>query len=115
MALYTVHDRPDAPPAVVADRFSWSAALFGPVYALLHGLWLMLLVWVVGIVIVAGATFYLGDDAGTGLYIVLALYLGFEAPAFRRGKLGRRGYAYRSEIVARDEDLALSQVLSAKS
>ncbi len=112
MALYTVHDRPDAPPVVVADRFSWSAALFGPFYALLHGLWLMLLVWIAGAAIVAAATYYLGDDAGTGLYIVLALLLGFEAPAFRRAKLGRKGYAYRSEIVARDEDLALSQVLS---
>jgi hypothetical protein len=115
MALYTVHDRPDAPPAVVADRFSWAAALFGPLYALLHGLWLLLLVWISGVAIVVAATIYLGDDAGSGLYLVLALYLGFEAPAFRRGKLARRGYAYRSEIIAQNEDFALSQVLSAKS
>lgn len=112
MALYTVHDRPDAPPEVVADRFSWSAAIFGPFHALLNGLWLMLLVWIVGFGLTIAATLYLGGEAGRGLYLILALLLGFEAPAFRRAKLARRGYAYRSDIVARDEDLALTQVLS---
>lgn len=107
MTLYAVFDRRrDEPPALVADRFSWFAALLPPVFALAHRLWPALLLWVVGAVAIGGLSLWLGPDAGFWLYVLLAVWFGWEAPAFRRRGLRRRGYVYRTERIALAEDLA---------
>ena len=57
MTLYSIFEKPQGmaaknrvpvvvPPVAVADRFSWFAALFPPVFALFNGLWLLLVFWV---------------------------------------------------------------------
>jgi hypothetical protein len=107
MTLYSVFDRRlDEAPAVVPDRFSWFAALLPPVYGLSHRLWLATLLWVVLVAAIAAASFWLGSEAGFWLYVLLAILAGFEAPGFRRRKLRRRGYIYRTELIAPAEDLA---------
>lgn len=107
MTLYSMFDRRlDEPPAVVPDRFSWFAALLPPVYGLAHGLWLALIAYVVGVALIAVASLWLGADAGFWLYVCLALLIGFEAPTLRRRALRRRGYIYRSELIAAAPDMA---------
>ncbi|MBK8084649.1 MAG: DUF2628 domain-containing protein [Devosia sp.] len=106
MTLYSVYDRPDASPVAVADRFSLLAALLPPVYALLHGLWLLLAGWIVLLFAIAGLSVLAGADAAFWTYVALAALIGLEAPTLRRVRLGRRGFRYRTEIVAPDEDLA---------
>jgi hypothetical protein len=107
MTLYSVFDRRlDEAPAVVPDRFSWFAALLPPVYALVHGLWLGLLVWVLLLALVVLASLWLGGAAGVWLYVLLAVLAGFEAPSVRRRALRRRGYVHRAELVAAAADLA---------
>lgn len=107
MTLYSVFDRRlDEAPAVVPDRFSWFATLLPPVWAVAHGLWLVLIGYVAAVVILGFAALYVGEDAAFWLYVLLAALLGFEAPNLRRRALRARNFVYRSELVAADEDLA---------
>ena len=111
MTLYSVYERPSDAPTAVADRFSWSAALLPPVHALVHGLWLLLGVWVVGTLVIAALSVVVGGEAAFWLYVLFATLIGFEAASFRRVKTARRGGLYRTEIVAAGEDLALVDYL----
>jgi hypothetical protein len=107
MTIYAVFDR-DATgaPAVVPDRFSWLAALLPPLFALLHGLWLELVVYVIAVVLLGAAAPTFGGTAIFWIYVAFALWIGFEAPAMRRSALRRRGWRFRSDIVAASSDMA---------
>jgi hypothetical protein len=111
MTIYSVFDTPDARdeiavPAVVPERFSWFAALLPPLFGLVHGLWLGLLFYVAFVVLLAFAGRWIGGAATFWLYVLFAIYIGFEAPALRRAKLARKGWFYRTEVIAAGEDLA---------
>jgi hypothetical protein len=111
VTLYSVYAQQGEGPVAVADRFSWSAALVPPVHALVHGLWLLLIGWVVGTALIAGLSLWIGGEAGFWLYVLFATLIGFEAPAFRRVRTARRGGAYQGDYVAEGEDLALVEYL----
>jgi hypothetical protein len=111
VTLYSVYERPNDAPTAVADRFSWSAALLPPVHALVHGLWLLLVLWVIGIVAIVASSVVVGGGAAFWLYVLFAILIGFEAASFRRVKAAKRGGSYRTEIVAAGEDLALVDYL----
>jgi hypothetical protein len=112
VTLYSVfeHDAPrrgaDPAPPVVPEKFSWLAALLPPVFLLFHGLWLALLGFVLALVALYFAAAWIGTGPAVWLYLLLALYLGFEAHNFRRAALRRRGFQHRGEIVAPAGDLA---------
>ena len=107
MTLYSVFDRRlDEAPAVVPDRFSWFAALLPPVWAIAHGLWLVLIGYVLAVVLLGVAAIYVGEEAAFWLYVLFVLLIGFEASNLRRRALRRRNFVYRSELVAAAEDLA---------
>ena len=111
MTIYSVYEHANDTPTAVADRFSWSAALLPPVHALVHGLWLMLTLWVVGTVAIVASSVVIGGEAAFWLYALFAILIGFEAASFRRVKTGKRGAEYRTEIIAAGEDLALVDYL----
>ncbi|HHY49137.1 MAG TPA: DUF2628 domain-containing protein [Alphaproteobacteria bacterium] len=116
MTLYSVFDRRrDEAPAVVPDRFSWFAGLLPPLFAIVHGLWLELVGYVVLLAAIGLAATWLGEEAGFWLYALLALWIGFEAPALRRRALRRSGYIYRSELIAAAPDLAEVEWLRRRS
>lgn len=107
MTQFAVFDRRlDEPPALVPDRFSWFAALLPPVYAVVHGLWVELIAWVLLAVGIGAAGLWLGPDAGFWLYVLLAALIGWEAPSLRRRSLRARGYIYRTERFGSTGDLA---------
>lgn len=114
MTLYSLYRGENQDLIAVADRFSWFAALLPPVYALVHGLWFLLLGWVVATLAVVALGLYAGGAAAFWTYILLATLLGFEAATLRRLKLGRRGWHYRGEVIAADEDLATVEALGRK-
>jgi hypothetical protein len=115
VTLYSVFERSDEiAPAVVPEKFSWLAALLPPVYALVHGLWLGLLLYVSAVVILGLAGLWVGAEAGFWLYVLLAVLIGFEAAGFRRAKLRAKGWTYRSELIAGAEDLAQRDWLAGK-
>jgi uncharacterized protein DUF2628 len=117
MTVYSIFEKPQGkaaknrvpqviPPVAVPERFSWTAALLPPVFALLNGLWLLLVFW---IALVAGLYYIarvIGDDAAIWLYVLVALFMGFEASAFRRDGLLARGFIWRGDLIAAGEDIA---------
>ena len=115
MTLYSVFERPDEmAPAVVPEKFSWAAAILPPAYALYHGLWLGLLLYVVAVAVIVIASLWIGGDAAFWLYVLLAALVGFEAAGFRRAKLRAKGWSYRSDVVAAAPDMAQRDWLAAR-
>jgi hypothetical protein len=116
MTVYSIFDAPearddDAVPAVVPERFSWFAALLPPLFGLVHGLWLGLAAYIATVILLALAARWIGGSASFWLYVLLAFYIGFEAPALRRAKLVGKGWLYRTEVIAAGDDLATLQAL----
>lgn len=109
MTLYSIFDRdtqaPEA-PAAIPERFSWLAVLLPPAFAVVHGLWLELIGFVVAVALLVAGSFWLGAEAGFWLYVLFAVWIGFEAPSLRRAALKRKGWTHRTELVAAAEDLA---------
>jgi hypothetical protein len=124
MTVYSIFEKPQEkaakkrvrfnPPVAIADRFSWSAAILPPLYALAHGLWLVLLFWIVLVAGLAYAGRVIGPDAAFWLYVAVAVFMGFEAPGFRRDKLLLRGYRWAGDLVATAPDLAERDFLAGK-
>jgi len=123
MTVYSIFEKPQgkaaknrAPrpvlPVAVADRFSWTAMLFTPLFALFNGLWLLLGFWIALVLGLAYVSRVIGPDAAVALYALVALFLGFEAPAFRRDGLLARGFVWRGDVVASGEDLATHDYLA---
>ena len=95
-----------AQTTVLADRFSWGAALVPPVWALYHGLWLESFGWIVLTVLIVVAGLFLGGATAFWLYVLLALWLGFAASDLRMAALKRRGSVPVGTRIAEDEYLA---------
>jgi hypothetical protein len=103
MRTYTIHEQPD--PAAdrvdraealvfIKDGFTWAAALFAPIWLLVHRLWWPLL----GYVVIGGAfqlvqMLLAFDHRWLGLAaFTLNVLIGFEADTLRRWGLERRGW-----------------------
>jgi hypothetical protein len=118
MTIYSIYEKSPAKggnivaPAAIPERFSWFAMLLTPIYALAHGLWLLLLFWLVLIFALYAVGRVIGTDATFAIYCLVAVFLGFEAPAFRRDSLALRGWQYRGEVIAPREDRAQTEYLS---
>ena len=103
MLVYTVHE-PSEPAASLDDRadelvfvregFSTAAFLFGPFWLAVHRLWLPLVLYVAGILLLLLVFQILpGGGGAVGSVLTLAsLAFGLEANAIRRWGLERRGY-----------------------
>ena len=103
MRTYTVHERPD--PAAdrvdraeglvfVKDGFSWAAAVFAPIWLLVHRLWWPLLGYVaVSAALQLPQLVFTVDQHWLGLAaFAFNVLIGFEADTLRRWGLERRGW-----------------------
>ena len=108
MLTFTVHEPPNAPPdridraeslVFIKDGFGWVAALFAPIWLLVHRLWWPLLGFIVlsgGFELIKRVTGV--DQRWVGLaMLALNLLIGFEADTLRRWALERRGWTRRFE------------------
>ena len=109
-AIFQHQTELDAMPRVVAEKFSWLAFLLPPVFALVHGLWLELLAFVLAVVALGVAAPFVGG-AIVWVYLLFALWLGLEAPTLLRANLSRRHFRHRALRVAPSADLALLGML----
>lgn len=112
-AACTVHEPPD-PPAdrldraedlvFIRDGFSWTAALFTPIWLLANLLWLPLLGYVAAIVVLTLLFAALGMPAEATAIAVLAVHLwfGFEADALRRWSLDNSGWQTLGSVTGTD-------------
>ncbi|WP_294533823.1 DUF2628 domain-containing protein [uncultured Rhodoblastus sp.] len=79
---------------LVRQGFDWKAFLLTPVWALRHGLWLALALWLGWTFVVAAivSLAHLDPAASLALYGLGALAFGLEADRFRQARLSRSGF-----------------------
>jgi hypothetical protein len=114
VTLFAIYSRQPAAPAAIPETFSWTAFLLPPVFALVHGLWLELIAFVVAVIALGFAATILGGSATFWLYALFALWIGFAAPSLRRQALHRGGWHHRGDRVAAAPDLATLSFLESK-
>lgn len=106
--IFTVHTNSwsasaDGDAVLIKEGFSWAAFLFGPLWALWHGMWRT----AIGLVIMSGAVSGIGRVAGLAEAGDLALSAGLQvamglwANDWRRYVLSRRDILERGAIAAR--------------
>ena len=113
MRTFTVHESP-SPPAdridraeslvFVKDGFGWAAALFAPIWLLVHRLWWPLFGYVVLSALLELVRFGLPSLGGwiNLAGIALHLLIGFEADTLRRWGLERRGWRMLGSVSGRN-------------
>jgi len=111
---FTVHEPPN-PPADRAERadslvfvkegFTYSAALFTPIWLLVKRQWLPFLFYVIVVAIIGGTLSTIGAPPQFYLLASSALHMliGFEADVIQRWTLGRRGYQMIGSVSGRNE------------
>jgi hypothetical protein len=115
MLTFTVHEPPNPPAdridraerlAFVRDGFSWTAALFTPIWLLAHRLWWPFLIYSVGGVAIELLEEQLQFHPGwTALAAVaVSLLIGFEAGTLRRWSLARRGWSTIGAVSGRSAE-----------
>lgn len=106
--IFTVHTNSwsasaDGDAVLIKEGFSWAAFLFGPLWALWHGMWRT----AIGVVIMSGAVSGIGRVVGLAEAGDLALSAGLQvamglwANDWRRYVLARRDILERGAIAAR--------------
>ena len=113
MATFTVHEPPN-PPAdrieraerlvFVKDGFTWAAALFAPLWMIVHRLWWVLLAYLVlgGIAGVLQSLIEFDPDWITLAAIGLSILIGFEAGTLRRWALDRQDWRTLGSVSGRN-------------
>jgi hypothetical protein len=107
-----VHEPPDPPAdridraerlAFVRDGFSWTAALFTPIWLLAHRLWWPFVIYGLAGVGLELLTEQLEFHPGWSILAaaVMSLLIGFEADTLRRWSLARRGWSQIGAVSGR--------------
>lgn len=88
--------------------FVWPALMFAPLWLLARRLWRPLALWIVAAALVGAAAMYglLSPSAAFWLYVLGALYLGFEGRALEAAALTRRGRPLADIVCAADSSAA---------
>lgn len=116
MRVWTVHLPPEAPAtgrgaALLPERFSWGAFLFGVLWLLAQRLW-----WeaaaLFGVDLILA--FLLPPWALVPVVLALAVLLGLHGQDLRRAALARRGWRLTEVVAAPDEERALARLLDAR-
>ena len=113
MLTFTVHEPPRPPPdridraeslAFVKDGFSWIAAVFAPIWLLVHRLWWPLLGYIVlsGLFELARWGGIVDSDWISLAFVGLHLLIGFEADTLRRWSLDRNGWRTLGSVSGRN-------------
>ena len=123
MPTYTVHAPPprqnettSAPErfVFVRDGFYFWAFLLAPLWLLLHGLWLALVIYLVGYGIITGGLAFLHASANVQFLVglLIAFLIGFEASSIWRWTLARRGWTTLGFVVGEDTEIAEQRFFS---
>ena len=109
MPVYLVHLPPAGKDLVKAalrttftrEGFKWGAFAFGPLWLLWNRLWLELFFFIVaaGLLFIAREFYGLEPEAMAAIYVVIAVFLGYEGTSMLEGKLERKGFRF-ADVVA---------------
>jgi Protein of unknown function (DUF2628) len=119
MRVFTVHEQAwsaerDRDAILVAEGFSFAAALFGPLWALANGLWrvapaLLAVEIALGFLLSRAAP---QDPSAVFVLIAVRLAIGFLAHDWKRAALARRGYVLRGIVTAKNRAEAEFRMLA---
>ena len=112
MRTYTAHLKPAGPPVLLAEGWSWGAALFGPLWLLARRAWIPAILHVAVLVLLGTVVPAPWRAPLFGGLAVLAGLLGRDAV---RWSLERRGYILVHVLAGRDEETALARLLAART
>lgn len=114
MRSWTLHMPPAGrheTPALIPERFTWAAAIFGLFWLMVNRIW-----WaaggLLGVLLLLAALLPPGP-ALAGV-VALHLLLGFHAQDLRRAALRMRGWTPGGLVLARTADDALGRLLAAR-
>ena len=111
MKIWTAHEKPDAPPVMVREGFSFAALFFGPFWLAANRAWAAA---GTSFVIAFLILFFARPPASSVLMAGLALLLGFSGQDLVRWSITRRGYIESNVVTGRDEDEARVRLLDAR-
>jgi hypothetical protein len=106
-----VHLRPGAASILIPEKFSWGAAIFGPIWLLAHRAWIAAAISL--LVIVAIGALSRGTVTAV-LWLAYAWLLGLFAHDLWRWALEARGYALVHVVAARDAESAHARLFAAR-
>lgn len=111
MKSWTVHLKPDRPPVLLREGWSWGAFVFGPFWLLVRRAWLPAVLWLAFSVLLAVLA---PGGARPVLAFALSVLAGLLGWDLVRWSLLRRGYGLVHVLAARDEEAALARLLAAR-
>ena len=113
MKIYSVQALPwsaasDADVVLVPEGFNWFALIFGPFWALWHGMWRTAIALVVIGAVLGGLGALIGvePDVVSVFQFLVQIGLGLWGNDLRRAALARRGYVERAVVCGRNQDEA---------
>ncbi len=109
MRVYTAHVRPERPPVLVREGFSWGALAFGPLWLLAQQAWIPAVIYVA---IVVAAVAVAPPAVGAAIGWALVLLSGVLGWDLVRWSLARRGYTLMAAVAAPDADYAFARLLA---
>ena len=120
MEIYSAQTLPwstasDSSVMLVAEGFNWYALIFGPFWALWHGMWRTAIVLVaIGAAVGGlGALAGLAPDAVTVCQTLVQVGLGLWGNDLRRAALARHGYVERAVVTGRNREEAEQRYFTA--
>ncbi len=102
MKVWTVHHRPGVPVVLVREAFSWTAALFGPLWLIGKGA----LPWGLAALAAEAAAMRFGGYSWLPA-VALFPFWGFWGNDLWRAFLSRHGFVLRGVVCGPDRDQAL--------
>ncbi len=113
MALFQVLQKTNSTADIVDDdsvliieKFNWLAAIFPPFWLMAKNLWVELVLWFAFIIALSAVSSFIGSEAIFWIYIISAIYIGFEAPNIQIKSLKRKGFIAQGDLIAQDYEQA---------
>lgn len=123
MLVFNVYEPPQAAGdrldraerlAFVKDGFHWMAALFPVIWLPVKGLWIELVVFIVGAGLLTWALEALGvnNELVSMLFLIAQIIIGFEATNIQGAALERRGWRMAGTVTGRSREECEARFLS---
>ncbi len=112
MSIYRVLLQPSAKAINISDddslmikeKFSCFACLLPPIWAMAHNLWVELALFVAAMIGLSFLSPLIGDEASFWLYVIGAIWIGFEASAILAKAKMRKGFTSQGDIIAQNDE-----------
>ncbi len=91
---------------IIDEKFIWFAAFLLPLWLMSKNLWLELVLWLATMFVLGIIYSFVGGAATFWLYVLSAIYIGFEATNIYARALKRKGLKASGDIIASDYEQA---------